>query len=162
TKYRNVLARGRAAERRPAASGAAWPVVAARAGPPLRAAPGLPRQPVQGLLGLGRRPVLEPHVPIVAGALERRQDVPVVDLARPGLVSAGDICDLDVPDPCEVLDQPVDELSFHPLEVIAVVLEPDVGLPHLADDVQAEREPVEEVPRALPPVEHLDKERDAG
>ncbi len=67
-----------------------------------------------------------------------------------------------MPDQRQVPDQPLDQLALHPLDVIAIELEADVRLPHLADDVEPELQAIQEVPRALPHVEHLDEERDAG
>ena len=67
-----------------------------------------------------------------------------------------------MPDPLEVLGETLDQLSLHPLDVVAVELEPDVGRAHLAHDLEGEPRAVEEVPRALPRVQDLDEERDAG
>src|SRR5215210_4520880 len=86
-------------------------------------APKLLRQPIQTLLcRLRRRVVFKANVAIVAEVFQGRENVRVADFAGPRLPTFRGVGDLDVPDRVDVLTQLRDQVSFHPLHVVEVVL----------------------------------------
>src|SRR5215207_342340 len=112
------------------------------------------RQPAKALFGrLCGRVVLQADVAIVAEFFEFTEDERVADLPRPRLTAARRIGYLDVTDVVEVLAQVGDQVPFHALHVIEVVLYPHVlpsdtlhkfhGLPRCVKEIRSVLEGVD-------------------
>ena len=86
----------------------------------------------------------------------------IVDLARPRLVPAGIVGDLDVRDAVEVcLDGP-GEIPLHDLHVVDIVLKIEVVRAHAVEDRQRLFGRAEEKPRYVARVDGFDQQLDPG
>src|SRR5947199_2382929 len=119
---------------------------------------GWPGEPgIQSLLGITGRPVFQPDEPVVATSIECIEELPAIDLAGSRLVSSGNLADLNVRNVGDVLGNRVDQIPFHQLEVVRVVLKLHGRITDFAHKLESEPGICEKVARVLVRVERLDE-----
>src|SRR5712691_4257382 len=117
-------------------------------------------RPAQAVLGLCARPIFAADPAAVAGAVEGREDLGIIDLALVRLVARGHRGDLHVRDMGQMLLEPSDQVAADDLGVIEVELDAQVRVFYLRDDVGRLLGAGEEIVRAVARVDRLDQQRD--
>ena len=131
-------------------------------GLPLPALAGKLREPPEPGLGAGLRLVLGADPAGVADAVEVLVEEGIVDLARPRLVAAGIVRELDMRDAAEVGLDGAGEIPLHDLHVVDVVLQKRLSEPTRVDDRQRLPRRVQEEAGNVAGVDRLDQQLDAG
>ena len=86
----------------------------------------------------------------------------IVDLARPRLVPAGIVGDLDMRDAVEIRLDGAGEIPLHDLHVVDIVLEVEVFRAHAVNDPKRLLRCVEEEARYVARVDGFDQQLDPG